>query len=247
MPFPIVPVAMAALTLGKGIAEGIGAKKKEKEAARLHAAIPREDPRVLGLLNDIQLRQKYAENGQSRMLAYKNRTALNAGAQTGVNMVRSAGTSPGSVQQGLLRSEANTQSSLMRAGAETEALAPQFMAMRAPLVSDMADRKLALDQYPRDQAAFTGAQRRQNSNDLIWGSLGLMSHLAPSLTGGGGGGGSVGAPKSSPIMTPPALATPQYQVPADPSLMGISGGINPNSPVPGLDQAGQAPWWLGGI
>lgn len=245
MPFPVVPVAMAALTLGKGIAEGIGAKKKEKEAARLHAAIPREDPRVLGLLNDIQLRQKYAENGQSRMLAYKRRVAENAGAQTGVNIVRSAGTSPGGVQQGLLRSQANTQSSLMRAGAETEALAPQFMAMRSPIVSDLADRKLALDQYPRDQAAFTGAQRRQNSNDLIWGSLGLMSNLAPTLTGGGGVG-APGAPKSGSF-APPPLATPQYQVGADPSLMGISGGINPNSPVPGLDQAGPAPWWLGGI
>lgn len=236
---------MAALTLGKGIAEGISGKKKEKEAARLHAAIPREDPGVRSLLNDIQLRQKYAENGQSRMLAYKNRVAENAGAQTGVNMVRSAGTSPGSVQQGLLRSQANTQSSLMRAGAESEALAPQYMAMRGPLVSDMADRKLALDQYPRDQAAFTGAQKRQNAENLIWGSLGLMSHLAPTLTGGGGGG--IGAPKTSPITAPPALDMPQYNVPADPSLMGISGGINPSTPVPGLDNAGQAPWWLGGI
>lgn len=202
MSVPVVPIIMAAASIGQGIAEGAKGRKDARNAKRLHDQIPQEDPGVRALLSATQLKQKYAENAQSRMLAYKRRIIENAGAQTAVNINRSSGTSPGVVQQGQLRSQNTTQQGLARAAADTEALGPQYFGMQAPLVSDIADRKLSLQYYPRDQAAMSSAQHGQNSINAILGAMSTLSRISPSLKGGGGGGaqkGTIGGAKNNPL------------------------------------------------
>lgn len=209
MPFPVIPVIMAAASIGKGIHEGIQAKKNAKAGLAAQNAIPKEDPGVRSLLDKIQLRQKYADNGQSRMLAYKNRIADDSFGQFLTNNTRSAGTAPGTVQQGALRGLNTTLQSKMRAGAESEALGLQYIAPQTAIVSDMADRRLNLDSYPRDMAAFQEAQHRTNSNNLIWGGATLLSMLQPNITGGGMGGDQVKSVGNSMKSDPLASFAPK--------------------------------------
>ena len=180
---PIVPLAMMALQLGKGLIDNSAAKKQQAKADSLAGAIPRVDPGVQNHLNDLRMRTRYAETGMSKIAAYKKQTAENAGAQTATNLLRGAGTSPGALQQGLLRNEDRTQDALMRGGAESEAQAGQYFAMQTPLISDIADRGLSLDTYARDKASFTAAQTQQNANNALTGVMGLGSMLDPKLSG----------------------------------------------------------------
>lgn len=169
---------MAAVQLGKAIHDGAKAKSMTAQAQRLNAAIPAVDPGVQAHLNTIRQRRLYAEAGQSRMMQYKRRMAEGAGAQAGANIVRAAGTSPGTAQTGLLRSQNQTQMALMGAGAQTEQLAPQYMAMETPLIMDQADRRLSQQLYARDLNAFQGAAMQQQANNGVAGALGVLSTLS---------------------------------------------------------------------
>lgn len=227
--FPVLPALMLAAQIGKGIAEGGRARRLENRANAIHGQIPQVDPGVQGQLNDIRLRHAYAENGNSRMLAFKRRMIEDAGAQTGANITRAAGSAPGGVQQGLLRSQKQTQDALMGAGAQSEALAPQYLAMETPLISDIADRTLNLQSYLRDNAAFQGAQARQNSNNAITGAMGMLSMFDVNGLGSGGG-----ATKS-------ATANPGAQI-GNPSA--LSSYVDPSMgpEVTGMPSVGQQPW-----
>lgn len=175
-PFVLPMIAMAA-QLGKGLIDQGRANKMNALADRQNAAIPLVDPGIQAQLNEIRMRQRYAETGQSRIAALKRQMAMDANEQTQSNLLRGSGTSPGALQQGMLRSQNQTQRALMQAGAESEQLVPQYMQMETPLISDIADRALSLQQYLRDKTAFQSAQTQQNANTAITGAIGLMSDL----------------------------------------------------------------------
>lgn len=236
MAFPIIPVALAAASIGKGIADDVRAGKQRKEAMRLHNAIPQEDPGVRSLLTEIAQRQKYAEFGQSAMLGAKRRMINDATEQGDVNLARSAGTSPGAAQQGILRSRVAGRGALAAAGAESENLGMGLLSMKAPLVSDIADRKLSLQTYLRDANSFQAETRQQNANNLIMGGLGVLSRLEPSFGGGPKNidGGTIGpsVPKMNDTMT--SMANP-----VTPAQRAFSlGGMPDNA---GLGFAGGSP------
>ncbi len=176
-----LPLVLMGAQLIKGIADSSTAGRMEGRADALAKDIPQQDPGVRGALDEIRQRRRYAEMGHGAMLGYKRRMAEEAGRNMGNNLVRAAGTSPGATQQALLRGQNVTQQSLMRAGAESEALAPQYMAMETPLVQDMADRKLALQQYARDQANLRATQKRLDANNAILGVFGLASAMLPKV------------------------------------------------------------------
>lgn len=229
MPFPVVPVLMAAATIGKGIAEQSRANKLGREATAAANAIPKEDPGVRAHLNQIEQRERYANNGQLRTLAVKRDMINDAGEQAGRNLIRTAGTSPGSTQQALLRNQAVTQRGLAQAGAESEATGLILMNMRTPLIQDIADRTLSLQRYLRDQKAFGAAQAQQNSNNLIAGGIGNLSGLE--FTGGGW--------KSMPATAPsaPDMSTVASQIQSSVAGAPSSPSVLPNGPAPYMQPA----------
>lgn len=172
---PVLPLLMIAAQVGKGLMDQAKAKRENARADALNAAIPQVDPEVQAHLNNIRLHESYAENGASRLLAYKKRTIQDAGEQARSNLEHGAGTSPGSLQQGFLRSQNLTQDALARAGADSESQVPQYMNMETPLISDIADRTLSTQEYLRDKTAFQGAQDQQNANNAFTGAMGLGS------------------------------------------------------------------------
>ena len=197
---PVLPLLLMAGQVGKGLMDQGKAKRENARADALHAAIPQVDPDVQAHLNNIKLHESYAENGASRLLAYKKRTIQDAGEQARSNLAKGAGTSPGSLQQGFLRSQNLTQDASAKAGADSEGLVPQYMNMETPLISDIADRKLATEQYLRDKTAFQGAQDQQNANTAFTGAMGLASMFAlngttkstPAVDAAGQGAGAAG-------------------------------------------------------
>lgn len=189
MPAPfLIPAILGGLQLAKGIYDDAQAKKEQRQADAAAAAIPREDAGVRSMLDQIRQRRRYAELGQNAMLGYKRRVITDAGLNAARNMARAAGTSPGAAQQSFLRSQNVTQQNLAGAAAQSEALAPQYLSMETPIVQDMADRKLALDQYRRDSLQMRAAQRQMNANNAIMGAFGLAAFLEANGTPGSGTG-----------------------------------------------------------
>lgn len=214
---------MAAVSIGKGIADQAAGRRQQDRANELAAAIPRQDPGVASALSNIRQMRQYAESGMTRGTTVRNRGIENAGLQTQANMRRMGG-SPGAGQQGLLRSQAQTQNALMQSGAATESMVPQLMAMETPLVSDMADRDLSLRTYERDREAFQGATREQQGNSMISGALGVFAGMDPSVWGSVGSAGG------------PAPGTGQVSVAPNYGAIGASAG---NVVRPFLRQFGQ--------
>jgi hypothetical protein len=173
--FPVVPAVLLAAQLGKGLLDNAKAKRENARADALNGAIPQVDPGIQAQLSAFQLKQRYAENGASRPLAYKKGMIEDAGEQTRSNLLRGAGTSPGMLQQGLLRSQDRTQDALTAAGAQSEGLGMQYEQMQTPLISDIADRTLSLQEYLRDKQNFQATQDQQNANNAITGALGAAS------------------------------------------------------------------------
>jgi len=201
IPAIVAPLAMLAVQVGTGIAQGAKAGKARRQTERLGAAIPQEDPGVREMLNDIMLRRDYSEAGMTRMFGVQRRLAERGGAQIMANIRRSSGTAPGTTQQGLLRTQ-----DIMQGG-----------------LSDMADRKLSLQTYLRDFSAFQAAQHQQNSSAALTSATGLAAGLDLSSLGGGGagkvgapagGGGRVGNPTgidfTAPLRGPFDLEDPNY-------------------------------------
>lgn len=200
MPVPVAPLITTALALGQGLMQASKGKSATRTGLGQHAAIPGVDPAVGSLIAELELKSKYADAGQSRMLGYKRNMITNAGVQGDNNLSRVAGSSPGSALEAMLRNRNVTAQSLARAGAESEGLGASYTAMRAPLVQDMADRKLSLSTYLRDYNMMKGAQHTQNANNAFSGTMGILSQLdlgSLGKAGGGGGGGGMFTPPMS--------------------------------------------------
>lgn len=222
----VVPAIMSAISLAKGIADNSAAKRQRAEARRLHDAIPNADPGVLDQLNQLRLRQRYAETGQSWLSNTRRQSIQDANAQTQVNLLRGSGTSPGSLQQGLLRSQVQTQNALQQAAAGDQQAAIQYMTMQTPLISDIADRTMSLQSYLRDNANFQSAQTQQNANNAITGALGTMASYG--LKSAGAGTTKVdGTGAAAPVQ-------------------GVPGPGENMIEVEGIGQPGQSPWWQSG-
>lgn len=177
MPVPAIPLIMTGATLLKGILDSGKAAGAERQASDLAKGVMAEDPGTRSYLNDIVARRNYAEAGATRMNSLKRRDIEQAGVQTGANLRRASGGSAGTTIDALLRSQNMTERNLAQAGAETEALAPQYLGMQAPLVSDMADRRLSLQTYGRDQAAARAARYRSDANQNLMASMGVLAGL----------------------------------------------------------------------
>lgn len=194
MPFPVVPVAMAAFSIGQGIVEGQRGRSSTRSAMNRHNSIPTVDPGVRQQLNDFELRANYAEHGQNAMMGYRRNAITSAGVGADRAISRVSGTAPGATVQGILRNRAITADSLAEAGADSDRLGLQYRSMMTPLVTDIADRRLSMDYYLRDMDAMQGAQHTQNSNGLIQGGLGVLSQLEFGMGGQKAGGDSFAPP-----------------------------------------------------
>lgn len=201
MPFPIVPFAMAGLSLAEGIFQGQDARSHEKEADRMRKQTPRQDAGMLRLLNDIRQKRRYAETASSKIMGLKRNLINDAGAQTQTNLARNTGGDAGTLVDSQLRSQMATQRALAGAAADSEQLAPAYLQMEQPLVSDMAYRNLYLDLGDRSMEEAKAALMRRDSNDNIWGALGLLGSIDWAGDGSGAGGPRIGS------ATPPAGST----------------------------------------
>lgn len=172
---PVVPLVLAGASIVKGMFDSSRANKLENKALEANKNIPRQDAGVLSLLGDIQQKRRYAESGATKMMALKRGMIQDTMGQTQANLLRASGGNGGTVIDSLLRSQNIGGRAMAQAAADTEQLAPQYMAMQAPLVTDMADRKLSLDTYDRDLAMANAAQARRDANDNIWGAVGLLA------------------------------------------------------------------------
>lgn len=168
------------------VAGGISGDQQKKARKKAEQEKLGDDPGMTSYLNTLRQRQAYAENGQTRMAALKRRMAEEAGAQTQANLARGAGGSSGTYIDSMLRSQNLTQRTLAQNAADTEATADRYLFAQAPLVSDMADRRLSLGTYARDVAAGQGAQAQQNQNANLNAALGLLATMDFSGQGANG-------------------------------------------------------------
>lgn len=178
----IAAAVAAVASIGYGVYQGEQAKKEQKKAEA--AYVEKEDAQQRALLNALRQRQRYAEAGASRMSALKKRMAEESGAQAQANIARGAGGSSGGYIDALLRSQNITQRQLMQGAAETEATADRYLMAQAPIVSDMADRRLSLQTYARDVASGRAAALRQSSEQNIMAGISMG---ASGMKGIGGG------------------------------------------------------------
>lgn len=162
------------------------AKREQKKADAAQAAIQQEDARVRSLADEIRQNRLNAERGQTAMLSYQRRMIGENSRNIGNNAARAAGSAPGATQQALLRTGQVEQASLAGAGAQTTQQGMQLFGLQTPLIQDMADRKLALQSYPRDAATFRSAQAQQNSNNAWSSAIGSLSGIKFDGMGGGG-------------------------------------------------------------
>lgn len=182
----IVPLIMAGVSVYQAIHQSNVAKKEQKKADAAQAAIQQEDPGVRSLADEIRQDQLNSKNGQTPMLSYQRRMIGENVRTIGNNAVRAAGSAPGATQQALLRTEQVGQSALAEAAAQEAARGISMYGIRVPLIQDMADRKLALQSYPRDAATFRSAQAQQNSNNAWSSAIGSLSGIKFDGMGGGG-------------------------------------------------------------
>lgn len=173
----LLPLLMAGAQLGTGITEGAKARKQERKADELNGQIMKEDPGVRRMADEMRQRRQYAESGQSSMMGYKRRMLEEQSRNANDNAVRAVGDTPGGTQQALLRGRMATQGGLAQAGAQTEALGAQLASMETAPIMDMADRRLSIDTNIADLANLRATQSRQNSNNMITGSLGILSGM----------------------------------------------------------------------
>lgn len=173
----IVPLIMAGVSVYQAIHQSSVAKKEQKKADAAQAAIQQEDPGVRSLADEIRQQRINTQNGQSPMLSYQRRMIGENSRNIGNNAVRAAGSAPGATQQALLRTGQVEQASLAGAGAQAAQQGMQLFGLQTPLIQDMADRKLALQSYPRDAATFRSAQAQQNSNNAWSSAIGSLSGI----------------------------------------------------------------------
>lgn len=231
----VIPAIMMAAQIGKGLLDQGRANRQSARADALNAAIPHADPGVQNQLNMIRMRQRYAETGQSRIADFKRQMALDANEQAQSNLLRGAGTSPGALQQGMLRSQDQTQRALMQAGAESEQVAPQYMQMQTPLISDIADRTLSLQAYLRDKTAFQAAQTQQNANNAFTGAMGLASSF------------DINKWTKNDAAAPVRVSQPVSDMPTGTDYRGLPPITAPDTyqgvEVQGIGNPGNNPWW----
>lgn len=182
MPFPIIPVAIAAAQIGKGIYDQSQGARQTRAAAHANSLIPAKDPQVMRLIDEIEMRQQYSDSGQSRMMAVQSRLIADDQERANRAAVRSAGTSPGVVQQRLLENQLIADRANMQVAANEDAISRSLMAMKTPLITDQADRELAQRQYGRDLLGFQGAQQTMNGNNALMDGIGLLSGLSPEFS-----------------------------------------------------------------
>lgn len=199
---PILPIVMAGASLVKGIVDGGRAGRMEKDAQDAARRVQRDDPGMTKLLQEIGDRQRYAENGTSKMMAYKRGLIQDSQNAYQQGVFQSSGGNAGAVVDSLLAGQGLSNRSKLQAAAETEQLAPQYLAMKQPIVSDQADRRLSLQLYDRDTASARAARARSDSNRNIYGAMAML--------GGVDWSGSAPSTRSAPAApastTPPAVA-----------------------------------------
>lgn len=172
-----VPLITAAVGAGVAIWQTEEAKKQARKAEQARSRVESEDAGMRGLLNSLKQRQMYAEAGATKMSALKRRLAEESGAQTQANLARGAGGSGGGYIDSVLRSQNLTQRSLMQGAAETEQTADRYLQMQAPIVSDMADRRLSMQIGERDTLAGQSAAAQQNASSNVNAALGLLASM----------------------------------------------------------------------
>lgn len=189
---PILPIVMAGASLVKGIVDGGRAGRMEKDAQDAARRVQRDDPGMTKLLQEIGDRQRYAENGTSKMMAYKRGLIQDSQNAYQQGVFQSSGGNAGAVVDSLLAGQGLSNRSKLQAAAETEQLAPQYLAMKQPIVSDQADRRLSLQLYDRDTASARAARARSDSNRNIYGAIAMLGSVDWS--------GSAPSTRSSPGM-----------------------------------------------
>ena len=215
----------AGVAIYQAIHQANAAKKEQKKADAAQAAIQQEDVRVRSLADEIRQNRLNAERGQTAMLSYQRRMIGENSRNIGNNAVRAAGSAPGATQQALLRTGQVEQASLAGAGAQAAQQGMQLFGLQTPLIQDMADRKLALQSYPRDAATFRSAQAQQNSNNAWSSAIGSLSRIKFNGMGGAGAKSS-----TAPFDANSAISANTY--------------ASPNSaPVGAQEVQVNNPWW----
>lgn len=154
-----------------GGVQGSEADKKQREYERLAKEIPLVDPGTQRFLNDLRFRRNALEAGTSSLFSGQRRNVEQAQAQTGANLARTTGGSTGTLIDALLRSQSRTNTAMEQIGGAQRQMANEFLMAEAPIIADMADRRLRLQSYSRDmanlQAATAQQQQQLNTNAAL--------------------------------------------------------------------------------
>ena len=152
---------------------------KQREYEKLAKSIPLVDPGTQKYLNDLRFRRQALEAGTSSLFSSQRRAVEQAQAQTDANLARTTGGSTGTLIDALLRSQTRTNTAMEQIGGAQRQMANQFLMAEAPIIADMADRRLRLQSYARDVAMTQAATMQQQQQLNTNAALATLPNLVP--------------------------------------------------------------------
>jgi hypothetical protein len=182
------------------------AAKAQADAERLAASVPNVDPRMLSHLQDIQLKQKFLAAGTSSEFAIGKRNIDQINATTGANLARTTGGNTAGLIDSLLSSERQADARLNELSSNLASQGIGMLGMQTPIISDMADRTLALQLAPVDRAYSYAAEMGRDNQANAYAGIASLPGLFQ------------GDPKVTPSMLDAYMAPPaQSAAPAQPA------------------------------
>lgn len=165
------PIGGAAGTLAAGlIGQGV-ADKKQKAYNKAEGAIPMVDPTQQAYLARVRQQERAMRAGTDPSSAMAQRLAGNIAGQTQSNLLRAGG--PG-MANNLLRSQAALGNQIGQIGANAATGADRLLSYQGGLIDNMANRVYQRQREIRNQALARYEQSRQDANNNIAASVGLL-------------------------------------------------------------------------
>lgn len=217
-PITGIAIANAGTALIGGISELIGSGQNNRAAKRNRAsydkqmaAIPLEDPNIVGLLGDTRRRRRAFEAGTDPMTSYASERIMETGAQTQTNALRAGAMGVGD----LMRVQAGTNQGIAGTAARAAQMGNNLFAMEGDLVRAISDRTYRRQMSDARLAWNEYAREREDANRRRQAGIGMLLGIGAEAAGGMGGddmGGDTIAPKAAPQIGTSMAATiaPDY-------------------------------------
>lgn len=160
-----------------GALSGQNADKKRMAAKRATDAIPMTDPEEAAHLARVRRLEQHQAAGTDASSAYATRGVRNALGQTQANILRAGGGNAAANMQGLLSAQNSANNAVQGIGAAAGQRAAQTLGYEGGLIGNMAERRLRLGEFRRNQAIAESVNADQNVNNLLSAGLGLLPQM----------------------------------------------------------------------